>query len=179
MWLPTKQVQMWAVLTDVTAEQRRNSPSGLLRTNLDYEDQFGVSQCTKGSLHVQRKARWWGSGAKSGQNKAGWPGVLSLGTDTSVFKYLKDEKIDFCGRENRFWPVQKLHESEACSIKNIFFFLVLNLLTNAKDSLVGQFTSYTEGSKVRWASRIFILELLTPPEASSSLMIKTEPLKMK
>lgn len=86
MWLPTKQVQMWAVLTDVTAEQRRNSSSVLLRTNLDYEDQFEVSQCTKGSLHVQRKARWRGSGAKSGKNKVGWPGVLSLGTDTSVFK---------------------------------------------------------------------------------------------
>ena len=102
MWLPTKQVQMWAVLTDVAVEQRRNSSSVLLRTNLDYEDQFRVSQFTKGSLHVQGKARWRGSGAKSGKNKAGWLGVLSLDIDTSVFKYLKEEKIDFCGRENRF-----------------------------------------------------------------------------
>ena len=31
---------MWAVLTDVAVEQRRNSSSVLLRTNLDYEDQF-------------------------------------------------------------------------------------------------------------------------------------------
>lgn len=100
--MPTKQGQMWAVLTDVAVEQRRNSSSVLLRTNLDCEDQFWVSQCTKGSLHVQGKAKRRGSGAKSGKNTAGWPGVLSLDTDTSVFKYLKEEKINFCGRENRF-----------------------------------------------------------------------------
>lgn len=63
MWLPTKQVQMWAVLTDVTAEQRRNSPSVLLRTNLDYEDQFGVSQCTEGKFACAEEGkmvRVWG-----------------------------------------------------------------------------------------------------------------------
>jgi len=35
--------------------------------------------------------------------------------------------------------LQKLHESKACSIKNIFFFLVLKLLTNAKNFFVRTF----------------------------------------
>ena len=48
-----------------------------------------------------------------------------------------------------------------------------------KNFFIRELTSYTEGSKVRGASRILILGLLTPPEATFSLMIKTEPLKMK
>lgn len=82
MWLPIRQVQTWAILTDAQcAEQGRNSSSALFRTNLDCYDQCRVSHSTKGSRSLsscpERGKMEKDLGTKSGEQQLGATGVLA------------------------------------------------------------------------------------------------------